>query len=187
MQDNVFLGSPSDPSDLRAAGWTVAVHNDYRQDGQFHTFWIFTKDNLCYKGEGLSDAAALDQIRKQVGLPCSDGASELEAKTNRTVRALIADEADLPSAASVPADTAYVQYLNRLKLRFWYLVNGQWVSKIINASECDVNALKLLPGSKTIPLDDATKLQVAGVLLQTGSEEQKLDAIGYISNLPPRF
>jgi len=111
MPNDSFTGSAADPSDLRAAGWTVAVHNDYRLNNQFHTFWIFTKDNLCYKGEGLSDAEALDQIRKQVGLPVQ----------------------------------------------------------------------------QFIPLDDATKLQMAGVLLQTGSEQQKIDAVGYISSLPPRF
>lgn len=27
---------------LREAGWSVAVHNDYRKDGERFTFWLFT-------------------------------------------------------------------------------------------------------------------------------------------------
>ena len=55
------------PDDLRAGGWTVAVHNDYRQDGKQMTFWLFTKGNRCVKGEGLTDAEALNQVRAAVG------------------------------------------------------------------------------------------------------------------------
>jgi hypothetical protein len=44
---------------LRDAGWVVAVHNDYRQGGTLHTFWLFTKGDRCAKGEGRSDAEAL--------------------------------------------------------------------------------------------------------------------------------
>ena len=54
--------------DLREAGYSVAVHNDYRLDGKFHTFWLLTKDRKCYKGEGTSDTMALNQIREQVGM-----------------------------------------------------------------------------------------------------------------------
>ena len=28
---------------IRAAGWVVACHNDYRLGGAAHTFWLFTK------------------------------------------------------------------------------------------------------------------------------------------------
>src|SRR5713226_6913269 len=28
------------PDDLRAEGWAVAAHNDYRVDGVPHTFWL---------------------------------------------------------------------------------------------------------------------------------------------------
>jgi len=56
------------PADLRAQGLTVAVHNDYRQDGEDRTFWLMTyarpgHPTCAYKGEGKSDAEALDQIR----------------------------------------------------------------------------------------------------------------------------
>ena len=45
---------------LRAAGWMVGVHNDYRQDGKLHTFWLFTHRSGEYiKGEGLSDEEAV--------------------------------------------------------------------------------------------------------------------------------
>lgn len=54
------------PNDLRAAGWSVAVHNDYRLNGEAHTFWLLTHPSGRYaKGEGRTDAEALDQIRKQ--------------------------------------------------------------------------------------------------------------------------
>ena len=79
--------SPSNPDDIRKAGWSVAVHNDYRLKGEFHTFWLFTKpiewfQNLdiqaSVKGEGRSDAEALNQIRKKIRLP------ELGAKKKGT-------------------------------------------------------------------------------------------------------
>jgi hypothetical protein len=47
---------------LRSDGWLVAVHNDYRQNGRVHTFWLFTKGDQCVKGEGLTDADALKQV-----------------------------------------------------------------------------------------------------------------------------
>jgi hypothetical protein len=54
------------PDDLRKNGWTVAVHNDYRQDGAPHTFWLLTKDGRAVKGEGRTDGEALDQIRTNI-------------------------------------------------------------------------------------------------------------------------
>jgi hypothetical protein len=59
----------STPEDLRAAGLTVAVHNDYRQNDEPHTFWLMTyldgQKTIALKGEGMSDEAALDLIRAQ--------------------------------------------------------------------------------------------------------------------------
>lgn len=63
---------PSRPEDIRDAGWLVAVHNDYRQSNQFHTFWLFTKGDRCVKGEGRSDAEALNRVRVELGLPLGD-------------------------------------------------------------------------------------------------------------------
>lgn len=80
------------PDDIRAAGWVVAVHNDYRQEGRSYTFWLFTRPlrgtihfvdgngcgaiRSCFeglmeavKGEGRSDSVALNAVRRQVGLP----------------------------------------------------------------------------------------------------------------------
>jgi hypothetical protein len=56
------------PADLRAAGLTVAVHNDYRLNGRAMTFWLMTWTNpagetLAFKGEGETDGDALDQVR----------------------------------------------------------------------------------------------------------------------------
>ena len=47
---------------LRRDGWMVAVHNDYRLGGLFHTFWLFTKGDFCIKGEGATDYHALSQV-----------------------------------------------------------------------------------------------------------------------------
>lgn len=57
------VNKTSSPDDLRAAGWTVAVHNDYRLNGEPHTFWLMTRGDECRKGEGKTDAEALNQIR----------------------------------------------------------------------------------------------------------------------------
>lgn len=47
---------------LRQEGWSVAVHNDYRLDGEAYTFWLWTHPNGRYvKGEGRTDAQALDE------------------------------------------------------------------------------------------------------------------------------
>ena len=54
----------SNADDLRALGWSIAVHNDYRQNGESYTFWLLTKGDRCVKGEGSTAADALNQIRK---------------------------------------------------------------------------------------------------------------------------
>jgi hypothetical protein len=51
------------PDDLRADGWSVGCHNDYRQNGERHTFWLLTKGDRCIVGEGHTDAEALNTIR----------------------------------------------------------------------------------------------------------------------------
>ncbi len=47
---------------VRALGWAVAVHNDYRLNGVSHTFWLFTKGESALKGEGLTDADAVSAV-----------------------------------------------------------------------------------------------------------------------------
>ena len=64
---------PAVADDIRALGWVVAVHNDYRLDGEAHTFWLFTKDGRAIKGEGRTDAEALDRVRVQVGITEQSG------------------------------------------------------------------------------------------------------------------
>lgn len=59
--------SQSMPGDLRDNGWMVAVHNDYKQDGRPHTFWLLVRDGRAVKGEGPTDSHALNQIRKAIG------------------------------------------------------------------------------------------------------------------------
>lgn len=58
--------SPGVADELRALGWMVAVHNDYRLRGLPHTFWLFTKEGQAVKGEGRTDREALDQVRAQI-------------------------------------------------------------------------------------------------------------------------
>lgn len=51
---------------LRCNGWTVAVHNDYSQNGDRYSFWLFTHPcGLYVKGEGLNDHAALTECAMQ--------------------------------------------------------------------------------------------------------------------------
>ena len=63
-------------NDLRSRGWLVAVHNDYMLNGVPHTFWLFTKNGVCIKGEGASDAEALAEACTDLGrilrAPCFD-------------------------------------------------------------------------------------------------------------------
>ena len=52
--------------DLREAGWAVAIHNDYWQNGIRRTFWLFTHRNgIWIKGEGNTDMEALMECDKQ--------------------------------------------------------------------------------------------------------------------------
>jgi len=56
----------SSPQDIRDKGWAVTVHNDYRQGGESHTFWEFSKGNRCVRGEGRTDAEALNIVRTAI-------------------------------------------------------------------------------------------------------------------------
>jgi hypothetical protein len=57
------LETPPTPADslakLRAGGWMVACHNDYRQGGRRHTYWSFARGSQYVKGEGATDTEAL--------------------------------------------------------------------------------------------------------------------------------
>lgn len=69
--NNIELDFGNDtPWDIRKAGYSVAVHNDYKMHNIDCTFWLFTKlidDKLiAIKGEGITDIIALDQIREQI-------------------------------------------------------------------------------------------------------------------------
>lgn len=59
--------------DLRRLGWAVAVHNDYRLNGEHHTFWLWTKDGRAVKGEGRTDEEALAQVGEQVQAEVASG------------------------------------------------------------------------------------------------------------------
>lgn len=59
--------------EFRALGWAVAIHNDYRLNGEPHTFWLFTKGDRCVKGEGRTDAEALAQVAAILSSPAPGG------------------------------------------------------------------------------------------------------------------
>lgn len=65
LADARLAAAESSADDIRAAGWNVAVHNDYRLHGKPHTFWLFThaESGRFVKGEGASDAEALREVR----------------------------------------------------------------------------------------------------------------------------
>jgi len=41
----------------------VAVHNDYRLNGENYTFWLLTKDHLAIKAEGKTDAEVMGMLK----------------------------------------------------------------------------------------------------------------------------
>lgn len=98
-------------ADLRAQGWVVAVHNDYRLGGVHHTFWLFTRGGVALKGEGLSDAEAVAQVRTQadeLGAPPPSTPTyqdDGEALTYRVYDAFIATFED--ANAHMPALSHY--------------------------------------------------------------------------------
>jgi hypothetical protein len=57
-------------ANLRRAGWTVAVHNDFRLKGEPHTFWLLTHEatKRYAKGEGTSDLEALEICAHEAAL-----------------------------------------------------------------------------------------------------------------------
>jgi hypothetical protein len=58
---------------LRERGWSVAVHNDYRLNGERFTFWLLTRGDRCVKGEGRTDAEAFEQIAAALAAPPQEG------------------------------------------------------------------------------------------------------------------
>jgi hypothetical protein len=54
---------------LRDAGWSVAVHNDYRLNGTRMTFWGFSRGDRFLKGEGATDFEALAIVADQADIP----------------------------------------------------------------------------------------------------------------------
>ncbi|MCC2108012.1 MAG: hypothetical protein KDJ40_10790 [Hyphomicrobiales bacterium] len=104
--------NPSSPDDLRAQGWMVAVHNDYRLNGKPHTFWLLTNaQGRALKGEGSSDAEALDQIRAILA-----GAREPDLSTAALWMATVHFLLDCDSAQE--CEQALAEQLDPLTLRF---------------------------------------------------------------------
>ena len=76
---------------LRAAGWMVAVHNDYRLAGRRMTFWLLTHaDGRWIKGEAGTDAEALSICCEAAALASSPPLAATDAV--EAERALEPDE-----------------------------------------------------------------------------------------------
>ena len=71
---------------LREDGWTVAVHNDYRQNGKAKTFWLMVKGETALKGEGDTDDEALGQIARRVALLAPELERGADGDTNTASR-----------------------------------------------------------------------------------------------------
>jgi hypothetical protein len=69
--------------DIRSAGWAVAVHNDYRMNGEPHTFWLLTKGDRAVKGEGRTDAEALGEVRALLANTDTPLGCEVEEDSSR--------------------------------------------------------------------------------------------------------
>lgn len=60
--------------ELRSAGWSVAIHNDYMIVSEAFTFWLLTHPNGRWvKGEGRNDLSALVGCRDQIARRSMDG------------------------------------------------------------------------------------------------------------------
>ena len=52
---------------MRETGWSVAIHNDYRLNGERMTFWLWTHPNGRWvKGEGETDEVALGECLRAI-------------------------------------------------------------------------------------------------------------------------
>lgn len=78
----------SDLGALRNWGFSVAIHNDYRQGDERRTFWLFTHPSGRWiKGEGATDGEALTEALKMAwASPVADAVglrAEMEAERRR--------------------------------------------------------------------------------------------------------
>jgi hypothetical protein len=69
LQERLVADPAALPDDLRNAGLTVAMHTDlaYGMGGERMSFWMMVRDDgMSFKGQGATDAEALNQIRVAV-------------------------------------------------------------------------------------------------------------------------
>ena len=51
---------------LRDRGWVIGCHNDYRQGGVLHTYYLFTNGDFKVQGEAVGDMMAIDQVEANI-------------------------------------------------------------------------------------------------------------------------
>ncbi len=85
--------------ELRALGWTVAIHNDYAIDGVHHTFYLLTKGNHFVKGEAQTDLEALaicryqaDELDKPIPIDGKFGISKYGPTSSRHIVNLVSGQ-----------------------------------------------------------------------------------------------
>lgn len=73
-------------SDLRRAGWRVAVHNDYTYKSTLFTFWLFTHSTGVFvRGEAATDLEALRTVVSEIkrrGLTFGTFLADIGTKSN---------------------------------------------------------------------------------------------------------
>jgi hypothetical protein len=123
---------------IRSEGWAVAVHNDYRLNGDAHTFWLFTKNGLAVKGEGKTDAEALAQVDAAIralkdASPADQGAREVEIKEG------FFSGCKVQIDPSLPPDTVEMRGANTVRLN---MTTGEVT---------EVSATEPMPGLMALP------------------------------------
>jgi len=105
---------------MRETGWSVAIHNDYRLNGERMTFWLWTHPNGRWvKGEGETDEVALGECLRAI--PAQPPAATPLTGEDFTAPGPVVAE----SAATDPRDAAlrlardYIVALNAAIDAFW--------------------------------------------------------------------
>lgn len=115
---------------LRASGWTVAVHNDYRLNGKPYTFWLLTHSNGRWiKGEGQTDDEALAEAARAIQIQIAEHVQRVQ---NGWLQKTSSDE----SAGPPPAALAPVSY-ERLREAWSRLNMASMSMKRAHLSESD--------------------------------------------------
>lgn len=106
---------------LRSEGWMVAIHNDYRINGEAMTFWLFTHpDGRWVKGEGKTDAEAVTSAALAGPAPSAAPEAPTEAEWERygaEFREAMAAPAPPPSGGEATEPERCMIHVGELRCR----------------------------------------------------------------------